>query len=195
MVGRGILCAVTLAAAFSGVCEAAPKNTPTKYVHYGVAGKTAPEIMASLHSRGPVVYGVSAYASTYAEYSQKGEATQTAKSCKIRNLDYRMQFVIRLPKHKNKESLKGSTASAWRGFEKFVRAHEETHRTIWMDCAQGHAAQVARLSAASCSQVEASAAKLWERNRAACNKRHAAFDAAERSKLARQPLIRMAQRQ
>ncbi len=171
---------------------AGSKNNPTRYVHYGIVGKTAPEILASLNRRGPKVYGVSAYASTYAEYSQKGDMLKTAKSCKITNFDYQMQFVVKLPKLNNESALKGRTATAWNGFEKFVRAHEDTHRTIWLNCARKHADAVANLSGATCEQVSARVTKLWEKDKAACNKRHAAFDASERSQLARLPLIRMA---
>jgi predicted secreted Zn-dependent protease len=191
MLSRVILCCSAFAFLFTP-CMAASKKNPTRYVHYGVAGLTAPEILASLNRLGPRVYGVSAYASTYAEYSQKGDMLKTAKSCKINNFDYRMNFIVKLPKLSNKGALTGRTAAAWNGFEKFVRTHEDTHRQIWMNCAQKHASSIANLSGATCDQVSAQAKKLWEKDRAACNKRHAAFDASERSRLARQPLIRMA---
>jgi predicted secreted Zn-dependent protease len=192
MFGRVMLflCAVMLLAIPS--LAGSSKKSPTRYIHYGIAGTTAPEILASLHRLGPTVYGVNAYASTYAEYSQKGDMLKTAKSCKIKNFNYSMNFVVKLPKLKNEGALKGRTAAAWNGFEKFVRAHEDTHRQIWMNCAQKHANSIAKLAAPTCEQVTAQASKLWEKDRAACNARHAAFDASERRHLARQPLIRMA---
>ncbi len=172
---------------------AAPKNS-TRYVHYSVDGKSAPEILKSLHKQGPVVRGLTAYATTYAEYSQTGDMIKTAKSCKVRTFGYNMAFTIKLPKHRNEKSLTGKTLVAWSGFTKFVKAHEEIHRQIWLNCAKDHARTVATLSGKSCDAVEAKAESIWRKNRAACDKRHVAFDESERKVLARQSLIRLATR-
>ncbi len=192
MFGKVLACLFMLAV----ICvpsQAGSKKSITKYVHYQVAGLSAPDILKSLHSRGPKVGGFGAYATTIAEYPKKPiEFSKTPESCKIRNFDYQMHFTIKLPRLNAKNVLSGRTASAWSGFEQFVKAHEETHRSIWLNCAQDHARQVQKLSGANCNQVEAAAAKLWEKNKIACNKRHVSFDASERSRLKRQPLILMA---
>jgi predicted secreted Zn-dependent protease len=185
------MCGVAVLAGLAGQAEA--KNT-TQYSYYAVTGATAPEILKSLHRRGPNVAGVNAYATTYAEYQQKGKLQLNSKSCKINSLDFDLKFTIKLPRHRGSNALTGRTATAWSGFEAFVKKHEETHRSIWLDCAKKHATAAAQIRGTSCSQVEAQAERLWKLTRAACNKRHATFDLAERPRLARQPFIRMALR-
>ncbi len=176
------------------VAAAGQKNSPTRYVHYGISGTTAPEILASLHRRGPTVYGVGAYASTKAEFFQKGAMLKTSKSCKLKSYDLQMKFVIKLPKLNNQSALKGSTAKAWSTFEKFVLSHERTHQDIWLGCTGKFINKVTGLSGPTCDAVEAKALRIWTTSRGECEKRHAAFDAAERSRLARQPLIRLARK-
>jgi predicted secreted Zn-dependent protease len=193
MFGRKLLALSALLAIVTAPVEAKPSHK-TRYVHYTVAGKSAAEILTSLHRRGPSVYGVGAYATTHADYSHQARAQQSTKSCRMSDFDYQIKFTIKLPQLSKSSRVKGKTLTAWSRFETFVKRHEETHRQIWLACAANHARQVAQLSASSCGKLQAQAAKLWVKNKAACDKKHASFDAAERGPLSRQPLIKQALR-
>ena len=185
---KWLFAVVGLVAGFS-VADAQP-NSRTAYTYYTVSGDSAGELYDSMIRRGPHVNGAKAYASTAASSSQQGKLLQ-GKSCRI--IDYRLslKFVIRLPKFANEGALSGETRSRWRAFSAFLRKHEETHRSIWLDCAHSIEAQVTAIRASNCKSAEAQSVSLWNSIRASCLKRHDAFDAAEQRRLIKHPFVRL----
>jgi predicted secreted Zn-dependent protease len=186
--------ALTLAAfaaciLFTGQAEA---KSSTTYKTYTIAGDTAGEVLISMIRRGPTVGGVKAYATTLADFRQRGDMIGNRNSCKVRKYDFDGKFVITLPALKNERALTGQSRQAWEQFSVFLKRHEETHRAMWEQCSAEHIAAVKRISAKTCSAVERKARELWNQTRERCRKRHDRFDAAEQQALFRQPLVRMA---
>jgi predicted secreted Zn-dependent protease len=186
--------AAVFAAALSSVlspsfAEAKPR---TIYKTYTIAGNTAGEVLVSMIRRGPTVGGVKAYATTLADFSQRGEMVSNAKSCRVRSYQFIGKFTITTPRLQNERALQGSSRAAWETFSRFLKRHEETHRALWLQCGAAHEAQALKLTGPNCRVVEAKARKLWEKTRNACRRKHEAFDAAEQRALLRQPLVRQA---
>jgi predicted secreted Zn-dependent protease len=184
------LLAITLPSSFA---EAKAKTKPrTTYRNYTIAGDTPGEVLVSMIRRGPTVGGVKAYATTLADFTQRGDMISNSKRCQVRQFQFTGTFTITTPRLLNERALTGNSRIAWEGFSAFLKRHEETHRAIWLQCAAAHEARVKKLVGPNCGVVEARAKKLWEKTRDACRKRHEAFDEAEQRALLRQPLVRMA---
>jgi predicted secreted Zn-dependent protease len=188
---RKCLCvAIAVAAAMSLPVSAKPFQK-TKYKFYSINGNTPGEIYNSMIRRGPDVNGVNAYASTSATSSQDGKLIQKGKSCRVDSYTFNINFTINLPKLKNEAALTGQTSAKWGQFKSFLKTHEETHRSIWLDCAQTLEAQVGKLQGKTCKDIDNQAAMLWKKMRKTCDARHAAFDASEQRRLIRHPFVKL----
>lgn len=172
-----------------GEADAAPAFT-TKYVYYKISGDNAAGVYVSMLKRGPHVKGEKAYAATSAELSQRGKLELT-KSCRIVDYQYRIDFTIRLPKLADETSLPANTRDRWQQFSTFLRKHEETHRSIWMGCANEIEAKVRAVRGRTCDEVDRKAQAIRDQVQNTCNRKHAAFDAAEQTKLAKHPFVKM----
>jgi predicted secreted Zn-dependent protease len=180
-------------AVFSLVCtqaQAKPSQS-TRYKFYNITGDSPVEIYSAMIKRGPDVNGVNAYASTSATSSQSGQLIAQGKSCRVDDYSFRIDFTINLPKLKNEQALQGQLASKWGQFKGFLKSHEEQHRTIWLGCARDLETQVRSLRTTDCKGLDKKAAQLWKSMRASCDKKHAAFDAAEQKRLMKHPFVRM----
>jgi predicted secreted Zn-dependent protease len=162
----------------------------TKYAYYKVSGGSAADVYVSMLKRGPHVRGAKAYAATSAESSQRGKL-ELKRSCRIVDYQYSVDFVIRLPKLTNETSLPPSARARWQQFSAFLRKHEETHRSIWMGCANEIQTRVSAVRGRSCEEVDRKAEAIREEVQKACNRKHIAFDAAEQKKLAKHPFVNM----
>lgn len=180
----GLACGIALATS----AFATPLQT-TKYVYYTIAGDTAADLYSAMLSRGPHVNGAKAYAATTATSSQDGKLQQ-AKNCLIADYRLKIDFVIRLPKLKNEAALPPSDRLKWRQFSQFLKRHEETHRSIWLGCAQQLENKVRAIKVASCGDADAKASKLWDAMRKSCSRKHDAYDTAEQKRLLRHPFVR-----
>jgi len=174
--------------ALSAGAEAKPLQT-TKYTYYSIGGATAGAIYSNMLRRGPHVNGQKAYAATSATTSQDGRLVQ-AKSCIVQDYRLKIDFVIRLPQIKNESVLPPSDRSRWRSFAQFLKKHEETHRSIWLACAQDLENKARAIAVDNCAGADAKAAKLWDQMRRTCSRKHDAFDAAEQKRLLQQPFVR-----
>lgn len=161
----------------------------TRYDYYAISGKTLIDIYDSMLKRGPHVDGAKAYASTSATSSQEGKLVGK-NSCRIDDYKLKIDFVIRLPKLKDESKLPSAERARFQRFSQFLKKHEETHRSIWLDCAAKLEAKVAKISAKNCNEAEARSENLWAEMRRSCNKRHQAFDAAEQKRLLQHPFLR-----
>jgi predicted secreted Zn-dependent protease len=183
---------VLVAVAALGVgCGAVAKPLQTtQYTYYTVSGDSAVEIYDAMIRRGPNVNGAKAYAATSATTTQDGKLMQSS-SCQIKDYRLKLAFVIKLPKIKNEKLLPAADRKQWRNFSAFLKAHEETHRQIWLGCAQDLEAKVKAIKARSCSDADAKATKLWDKMRSACGKKHEAFDRAEQKRLMSHPFVQL----
>lgn len=174
---------------WAGVASAKPAQS-TRYTYYTIRGDTAAKVYASMMKRGPRVNGAKAYASTLATTTQNGKLSQGAY-CRIEDYRLKLDFVIRLPKIKNERVLPPGERKRWQQFSAFLKVHEETHREIWLGCAADLERQVKAIKAKSCSEADRKANQLWEGIRAACNKKHTAFDIAEQKRLMKHPFVKL----
>ena len=175
--------------AMAGTAFAAPKYT-TKYTYYSINGQSAGDLYDAMLRRGPHVNGAKAYASTAATSRQEGKLLQ-GKSCKVVDYRFVIDFTIRLPKLTSERALTGVTKARWQAFSGFLRKHEETHRSIWLECARDLEAQVRSIRATDCKTADRQVDKLWDSIRASCNRRHDAFDTAEQRRLAKHPFVKL----
>ena len=184
------LLSLAVIAALAGETWARPIEK-TRYKFYPISGNTPGEIYSAMIRRGPDVNGVNAYASTSATSAQSGRMVLKGKSCQVDGYKFSIDFIINLPKLKNEAALTGNTAAKWSQFKSFLKAHEETHRSIWMGCAKTLEAQVKSLRSTDCKALDRQAASLWKKMRNSCDSKHAAFDAAEQKRLIKHPFVRL----
>ena len=59
-----------------------------------------------------------------------------------------------------------STRSAWRSFVAFTKRHENTHRSIYIQCGNNFVAKAQRLTSESCGGLQASIRRLLEAGKA-----------------------------
>ena len=182
----GLSCMVVLPASVA----AQPVQT-TIYSYYTVTGNSSAEVYNAMLRSGPRVGGSDAYAATTASTSQDGKLVQ-GQSCQVQNYRLKMNFTIRLPKLAAGARLAPAEHSRWQQFAQFVQRHEETHRSIWLGCAQALENQVKALHAESCAEASRKAAELWDVMRKTCARKHDAFDTAQQMLLIRQPFVRFA---
>ena len=60
-----------------------------------------------------------------------------------------------------------------------------------MGCAREFEARAVSLRSGDCESVDAEAAQLWNEIRIACDRKHAAFDAAQQKVLVKHPFVRL----
>ncbi|HZP18963.1 MAG TPA: DUF922 domain-containing protein [Bauldia sp.] len=95
--------------------------------------------------------------------------------CQTQKVDVNIRFVMTLPKATN--ALSGGTKNAWNGFVAFARKHEETHRGIYLDCANDFIKQAMKMtSATGCFALQANIRRLFEAQKRSCDARQLAFD-------------------
>jgi predicted secreted Zn-dependent protease len=160
----------------------------THYIYYDVSGETAGDLYAAMHEGGPDVNGDRAFAATIALPSQSGRLEQ-GSACRVRDYHYDLAFTIRLPRLST-EDLAPDLAKRWTNFTAFLKRHEETHRSLWIACTKDVESKVSALSAPSCPEVDALAAKVVEDAETACRRAHQAFDAAEQKRLSAYPFMK-----
>jgi len=161
----------------------------THYEYYSVSGMSAASLHQSMVVHGPQVNGYQAYAATSMGSQQNGALVQTPNGCEVRNYQLRLSFSVRLPRLRSGSPMSPDLRAKWASFDKFVRAHEGVHRSIWMSCAAGAEAKVRAIRARSCDAAQAMASGIIDETWGQCAKRHDAFDAAQRNPLMRQPFI------
>lgn len=161
----------------------------TNYSYYGISGGTSTGIFASLlqnlqHLRGGRFH---AYTSINIPVPK---TVKTATGCQVGRLS--VNFLIRLPKHRNEAALSASDRRLWRQFSTFIRKHEETHRAFWMGCARSMDAKLASLRGNNCDEVARQARNVIEQGKPNCRRKDIAFDAAETRRLDRHPFMKAA---
>jgi predicted secreted Zn-dependent protease len=186
----GLMFATVMIAGFASVTAEAQPLTTTNYQYYSIKGSSALEVYKSMLSRGPNVNGAKAYAATSAQSSQAGFLVQ-GQSCRIRDYQFKIDFVIKLPRMASENKLPPRVRAKWQQFSGFLKKHEETHRSIWIGCAKEFESKIASLSSGNCETVDSRAAQIWNRIRTACDRKHQAFDAAEQKRLAKHPFVKL----
>lgn len=188
------LLAVCIGLAFliTGPAADARPKVKTKTQHYRVDGSDAAAIVSSMMKQHRLLGGHGRVGRTKMKRRIDWEFTESKKSCRVKRHTIRLDFTTQLPRHRSEKRLRRSLRKDWRAFAKHVKWHEGQHRKIWLSCARKAEKKVNRARAKTCGQLLAKLERIYKRSNAACDKRHARFDAKETRRLGKHPLIRRA---
>lgn len=188
--GRGARTAALTALACLGFghMAAAKPITSTKITHYSVSASTANGLDQQMSSLGPWHGRERAYANIVVRPSYDGRLVQ-GKVCKLQNFKVVATFTMTLPKLASGLKLSKTLQGQWKSFASFARRHEETHRSIWLDCLTKAERRALALRVTACDALGREVDRVFASEWSRCEKRQEAFDIAERTKLAQHPLI------
>ena len=192
----GLVAAGMLASGFYAMASEslADPAASTRYTYYTVSGTTAAELYRSMLSKGPRVRGIKSFANTTAKTLKKGHLVDGG-SCRVDGFAMKIEFVTQLPQAANEGALSATDRALWRQFVADVKAHEATHRSIWMDCTAAIERQTRALRTASCGEFNRKVEQIWSLASASCMRRHSTFEKSEQARLLRLPFIRQAKGQ
>lgn len=170
--------------AFPGTVDAEVRAS-TEF-HAYIVGGTTPGALVSYMRRRPFPgdYGP-AVANIRPHYILSVDTTYGDAVCAVKNVDLAVKFVITVPQARSPGAFSPATWSAWSNFIDFATRHEETHRSIYVDCADDFAAKVPTLVASDCAKLRATIASLFKAANRACERRQLAFDRGEYRKVLR----------
>jgi predicted secreted Zn-dependent protease len=176
---RAIYIAVVVAPIVATGDLKAEVRSSTELHAYVVGGTTAASLVAYMRKSpfpgdsGPAVANIRPH------YTLSIDTTDNDAVCKPRDIDLDVNFVMTLPEARTPVAFSPSTRSAWDNFVDFAKRHEETHRGIYLDCANDFAAKALQLTAASCASLRESITAMFQAETRACDRRQRAFDRAQ----------------
>jgi predicted secreted Zn-dependent protease len=170
---------------------AAEITSQTNYSYFPVSGDSLAQMYSSMLRTGPVSNGTRGLGATSV---QRGDALGLAHCKRYGTYPLAMVFVIKLPAPSGGRQLSSSDKAVWAQFARFVKTHELGHRAIWLAEAARWQKDLNVRKLGSCDAASAKAQQIWSKFMAACVSRHAAYDAAQRSKLMAQPFFKSASR-
>jgi predicted secreted Zn-dependent protease len=189
----GLLAAcVAIGFVITGPAADARPRVKLKTQHYRVDGSDAAAIVSSMMKQHRLLGGQGRVGRTKMKRRIEWSFSETRKSCRVKSHTVRLDFTTQLPLHKSEKRLRGSLRKQWRAFARHVKWHEGQHRKIWLSCARKTEKRVNRTRAGTCAQLLKKLERIYKASNAACDKRHARFDARETRKLGKHPLIRRA---
>ena len=195
MPGRvgGALAALAIGAAVCFGMQTVPAGAEVR--DYRVSGTSAASLVSFMRNhpfhgdRGAAMANIRPY------YSLSLFTKDVGKDgvCKATKVDLSVRFVMTLPKATNPGGMSASTRSAWLAFTSFARQHEETHRGIYVDCANAFVAKALDMtSTQSCGALEATIRRQLESAKRACEAKQTAFDRRDYRRVFGLSLFRLA---
>jgi predicted secreted Zn-dependent protease len=188
------LIAACLAMTILSADTLAKPKVRTQTQHYRVDGADAGAIVRSMMGQHRLLGGQGRVGRTKMTRKVDWEFTSTPGSCRVKRHNVRLDFVTQLPRHAAERRLDARLRKHWRGFAQRVKWHEAQHRKIWLQCSRDAERKVNRARASTCGALIKKLEAIYAASNAACDKRHAAFDRSETSKLSKHPLIRASAR-
>jgi len=146
---------------------------------YDVSGTSASSLVSYMRNNPFPGDKGAAVANIRPSYSLSIATKQVGGLCQASGINLSVHFVMTLPHAVNASSLNGGTRVAWDSFVGFARQHEETHRAIYMQCANEFAAKALRLTSQRCFALDSRIRGMLEAEKRACDSRQAAFDRAQ----------------
>src|SRR5262249_44798128 len=137
-------------------------RSSTEFGAYVVSGTTAGALVSYMRRRpfhgdsGPAVANIRPH------YTLSIDTSFSDAVCSVKDVDLDINFVMTLPQARTPGAFSPATWSAWSNFVEFARRHEETHRSIYIDCAGEFAVQIAPLVAANCTGLRATIATMFK---------------------------------
>ena len=183
---------VLLAACLLASSAGAEVRTSTQTRIYSVGGSTAASLVSYMRSSPLHGDRGDAVANIRPNYSLAIATRSSGGVCRAGRVTLNVHFTMTLPQARNSSALSSGTRSAWYGFTSFARRHEETHRRIYVECANRFVAKAQRMTAGNCMALQGSIRRLLETDKAACERRQLAFDHADSRRVSGLGLFRMA---
>jgi predicted secreted Zn-dependent protease len=167
----GLLLGITAAGA--GV------TSSTQTEAYRVSGATAADLVAYMRYHPyPGDHG-DAVANIRPNYTLSVATKDAGGACKASSVNLNIRFSLVLPQATQTAAMSSSTRAAWNSFAAFARRHEETHRSIYLQCAAEFVAKAMRQTSGSCFSLQANIKDMLEAEKRACDLRQNAFDRAQ----------------
>jgi len=155
-------------------------TSSTEVRDYRVVGTTATDLVAYMKSNpfpgdeGP------ALANIRQSYALSLNTKDEGGVCRASSVDVNIHFVMTLPKAVDAQELAGSTRAAWYDFVAFARHHEETRRSIFLQCGRDFVARAMQVTSKSgCFALQASIRNMFEAAKQACDRKQLAYGRAD----------------
>ena len=183
------ICATTLPA-FEAI---AATKISVKTEYYAVKGNTPASMVAYIVRNGPHGDRGRAMGTTTAKISQHVDLQTKGRGCTMRRHRLDVAITMRVPKLASGQKLSASTRSLFNGLASYVRAHENHHKSVFIQCAKRVDRKVAAIRRGqSCGAVRAQIKRIFDTENNRCNAIHHAYDKREAVRVRKLPFIRKA---
>jgi predicted secreted Zn-dependent protease len=184
--------AIAIAAAIATPAAGELVHT-TLYHNHPVKGTTPRALLAYMNAH-PIIDPDDgpAYANLTHEHTLALTTESAAGRCRVKALTFRWRFVVTLPMAVDEARMSGPTKRLWRDFVAGLKRHEETHRSIFLDCGARFVSAAERLTAASCTALERQVHRTIDSAYDRCMARQRAFEARDRPRVLGLGLVRAA---
>lgn len=166
----------------------------TQYREHPVRGTTAPQVWRYMNAH-PIIDPDDgpAYANLTHDHDLKVSVATSGGACRVTELTFRWRFVLTLPKAVDYGGMNRGTQSMWNGFVAGLKRHEETHRTIFLDCGAVFVPAASRMTGpAGCFGMQRKVRRFIDQRYAMCMAEQKAFEKRDRSNILGLPFIRAA---
>lgn len=173
---------------------AADLQHTTTYRDHRVRGTTARELWQYMIAH-PIIDPDDgpAYANITHDHSLTFQTAMDGGACKVRDLSFTWNFIITLPKAANYAGMSTATAKSWQQFSAYLKAHEERHQAIFLDCGKSFVPAAEKMtSALGCAGLDRKVRAFVDRQYALCMTKQRDFDRSQRPIVDGLPLIRAA---
>jgi predicted secreted Zn-dependent protease len=185
---------IVVAALLAGTASfgSADVRTSTQYRSYSVSGSTSRSLVSYMRSRPLRGDHGNAVANIRPTYKISAPTKMVGGKCRAPKVTLHIRFVMTLPRARSESAMASSTRNAWRSFVSFSKRHEQTHRNIYIQCGNTFVAKAQKMSSKSCAGLQSAIRRQLEAEKAACERKHRAFDRRESSRIRNLSLFRMA---
>jgi predicted secreted Zn-dependent protease len=155
-------------------------TSSTEMHDYRVTGTTATDLVGYMKGNpfpgdeGP------ALANIRQSYALSVNTKDEGGVCRASSVDVNIHFVMTLPKAVDAQALVGSARAAWYNFVAFAHHHEETRRSIFLQCGRDFVAKAMQMTSKSgCFALQASIRSVFEAAKQACDRKQFAYGRAD----------------
>ena len=166
----------------------------TQYRTHPVRGTTPPEVWRYMNAH-PIMDpdDGAAYANLTHDHDLDLKVATRNGACRVTSLTFRWRFVLTLPKAVDYGRMSASTKSMWTNFVAGLKRHEETHRSIFVNCGEVFVPEATQLTGPSgCIGMQRKVRRFIDQRYASCMAKQKAFEKRDRSRVLGLSFIRAA---
>ncbi len=135
-----------------------------------------------------------AFANITHDHTLTFRTSTSGGACKVADLVFRWSFVITLPKAVDYGRMDAATKAMWSQFTTYLKAHEERHRAIFLDCGKTFVPAAEKMTdLPGCSGLDRKVRAYVQKQYDACMAKQRDFDRGEKPDVAGLALVRAAQ--